>query len=373
MQSLLMIGMLAASLASGDETVLESTWLYNGLNRPVMVHVHPPRYGQITALVLLDAEGGFLAKPVEVAPGEVDLGEQLAEIWQLRRTGYLQMLADGEAVSSALVVEPMLSRLVPVTEEAVAPSGMVYTRIVGWYDEHHPPAAGREESGEDAKESTPASEEVGEGPERLFTGVRVYPERDVLLHTSLGDMRIAMRPDHAPNTVWNFLRLCEGGFYRGVAFHRIVPMTRDGDPFVIQAGDPTVSGSGGPGYWLPMERSELPHDFGVISMARDMDPDSAGSQFFICLSREGTARLDGDYCAFGYVVEGRDTILRIADVELADIASGRPAVPPVIESVELVSAPARRPGAGRGDRRVMRREPNPPAAEAETEAERIPR
>ena len=182
-----------------------------------------------------------------------------------------------------------------------------------------------------------------------------------------------MRPDAAPNTAWNFISLCEGGFYRGIDFHRIVPMTRDGDPFVIQAGDPTASGSGGPGYWLPIEKSDLPHDFGVISMARDVDPDSAGSQIFICLSRAGTARLDGHYCGFGYAVDGAETIRAIAAVKLVDISAGRPADPPVILGTDLLSAPPRVPGAGRTDQAVVADaspSPKPPAPKRQG---RVPR
>ncbi|MCH8822184.1 MAG: peptidylprolyl isomerase [Planctomycetes bacterium] len=170
------------------------------------------------------------------------------------------------------------------------------------------------------------------------------------MHTSLGDIRLAMRPDQAPNTAWNFLELCAGGFYDGVVFHRVVPMTIAGDPFVIQAGDPTGSGNGGPGYWLPIEPSQLPHDFGVISMARDTPPDSAGSQFFICLSRAGTAALDGSYCAFGYAISGSETIQAIASVELADVSSGRPTDPPVIISATLIDSPPRTPEVGRPDK-----------------------
>ena len=123
-------------------------------------------------------------------------------------------------------------------------------------------------------------------------------------------------------------------------------------PFVIQAGDPTGTGDGGPGYWLPLEDSKLQHDFGVISMARSDDPDSNGSQIFIALSREGTARLDGQYCAFGYAVDGAEAIKAIAQVQLADPATGRPADPPLIRTAELVPSPARMVGRGRPDQRV---------------------
>jgi peptidyl-prolyl cis-trans isomerase B (cyclophilin B) len=256
------------------------------------------------------------------------------------RACWLQMLVDDEPLGAALVLQPMLSRMVPITDIAPHPvSGQPHTRIIGWEVETDGPPRREGETG-------------GDTVARTFSGLRIYPERDVRIETSLGDIVIALRPDEAPNTAWNFRHLAEGGFYKGVVFHRIVPTTRDGAGFVIQAGDPSASGEGGPGWWLGLEPSALEHDFGVISMARADHPDSAGSQFFIGLSRQGTARLDGQYCAFGHAVAGAETIRAIAAVELADVARGRPLEPPVIRSMTLVPAPPRRPGHGRPDTRV---------------------
>jgi peptidyl-prolyl cis-trans isomerase B (cyclophilin B) len=251
--------------------------------------------------------------------------------------------------------------MVPQTREETHPvRGTKYSRIVGWVDENQlplQPAAATQPSSDGDKSATDepadakAERQTAQPVERLFTGLRMYPEHDVTLQTTLGDIRLAMRPDHAPNTVWNFLELARGGFYRDIAFHRIVPLI-NGNPFVIQAGDPSGTGDGGPGYWLPIEDSHLEHDFGVISMARSDDPDSNGSQIFIALSRAGTARLDGQYCAFGYAVEGADTIKSIADVAIADTATGRPVDPPLIRNAMLIPAPPRTPGQGRPDQRV---------------------
>ena len=117
------------------------------------------------------------------------------------------------------------------------------------------------------------------------------------------------------------------------------------------------------------QRSELPHDVGVISMARDAPPDSAGSQFFLCLSRAGTARLDGHYCTFGYAVDGQATIDAITEVELADVAKGRPRRPPVIERAVVFPAPPRQPGRGRPDRPLFEVDEAPAGAAPD----RIPR
>jgi peptidyl-prolyl cis-trans isomerase B (cyclophilin B) len=270
---------------------------------------------------------------------------------------------DDEPVGAALVIQPMLSRMVPVTRVAPHPTrGHPHTRIDGWEVESEGPPAAAPSTGEPA--AAPRK--------RVLSGVRLYPERDVILRTTMGEIRVALCAHHAPNTAWNFRHLVEGGFYRDVVFHRVVPQTREGDGFVIQAGDPTASGDGGPGYWLPIEPSDLPHDYGVISMARADHPDSAGSQFFFCLSRAGTARLDGQYCAFGYAVDGAATIQAIAAVDLADVSRGLPVDPPVILEAILVPSPPRIPGQGRPDQRVSPPPPEAPAA-LPTHPGRVPR
>lgn len=119
-------------------------------------------------------------------------------------------------------------------------------------------------------------------------------------------------PDIAPNTVNNFISLVKKGFYDGLIFHRVIK------GFMIQGGDPQGTGMGGPGYSIKGEFSnngftnDLKHTPGVLSMARAMDPDSAGSQFFI--THETSPHLDGSYAAFGKVINGLDVINTIADV-----------------------------------------------------------
>ena len=166
----------------------------------------------------------------------------------------------------------------------------------------------------------------GEPP--VLTGFRIYPDRDVRVETDAGRILVGLAPESAPNTAWNFRHLAANGFYDDTTFHRVVHFDRTGRRFVIQGGDPSGTGEGSAGWDLPMENSTLSHDLGVISMARADHPDSAGSQFFFCLSREGTARLDGQYCAFGYAVEGAETIAKTADVEIEDVAAGKPTTPP---------------------------------------------
>ena len=125
-----------------------------------------------------------------------------------------------------------------------------------------------------------------------------------------GVMKAELYPEIAPNTVNNFISLVKKGFYDGTIFHRVIP------GFMIQGGDPQGTGMGGPGYEIPGEfssngfKNELKHTKGVLSMARTMVPDSAGSQFFIMVA--DVPDLDGDYAAFGKVIEGMETADAIA-------------------------------------------------------------
>ena len=138
----------------------------------------------------------------------------------------------------------------------------------------------------------------------------MYPV--VTLTTNQGVIKIELYPEIAPNTVNNFLSLVKKGFYDGVIFHRVI------EGFMIQGGDPLGRGTGGPGYSIRGEFSAngfdnpLRHERGVISMARSMMPDSAGSQFFIM--HRTSPHLDGQYAAFGKVIEGLEVVDKIAGI-----------------------------------------------------------
>ena len=128
-----------------------------------------------------------------------------------------------------------------------------------------------------------------------------------------GVMKAELYPDIAPNTVNNFISLVKKGFYNGLIFHRVIP------GFMIQGGDPNGSGSGGPGYCIKGEfsqngiQNDLLHTRGVLSMARTLEPDSAGSQFFIIVA--AAPHWDGGYAAFGKVIEGIETADAIVSVK----------------------------------------------------------
>lgn len=130
--------------------------------------------------------------------------------------------------------------------------------------------------------------------------------RTAEIHTNKGLMKIEFFEKDAPQTVENFCKLATSGYYNGVSFHRVIP------DFVIQGGDPTGTGAGGPGYTIPCELDgeNQYHDRGVLSMAH-RGRNTGGSQFFICHNRSNTQHLDRNHTCFGKVVEGLDVIDQI--------------------------------------------------------------
>ncbi|MFN2925426.1 peptidylprolyl isomerase [Lachnospiraceae bacterium YH-ros2228] len=144
-------------------------------------------------------------------------------------------------------------------------------------------------------------------------------------------MKAELYPEIAPNTVNNFISLVRKGFYDGTGFHRVIK------GFMLQGGDPEGTGMGGPGYSIRGEftsngfQNDLKHTAGVLSMARTMMPDSAGSQFFIM--HKDAPHLDGEYAAFGKITEGMDVVNRIAEVQTD--WSDKPMEPQVMKSVTV--------------------------------------
>src|SRR5213596_472809 len=162
-----------------------------------------------------------------------------------------------------------------------------------------------------------------------------------VIKTSEGEMVVQFWTDAAPKTIENFKKLARQGFYDGTIFHRIVK------GFMIQGGDPNSKdpakensyGEGGPGYNIKAEFNDRSHERGVISMARSSDPDSAGSQFFICLA--SVPRLDHQYTIFGRLIKGDDVLGRIGDTPVTRSSSGENSKPiklVVIESIKIVPA-----------------------------------
>src|SRR3990170_7538087 len=127
-----------------------------------------------------------------------------------------------------------------------------------------------------------------------------------VVETTKGKFTIELRPDIAIQTVNSFIFLAGEGYYNGVTFHRVIRGVADKPDFVAQGGDPTGSGSGGPGYSLPAEFSDVPYERGTVGMARAEDPGSGGSQFFIAYAPQ--PGLNGGYTVFGKIVEGMDVV-----------------------------------------------------------------
>jgi peptidyl-prolyl cis-trans isomerase B (cyclophilin B) len=163
-----------------------------------------------------------------------------------------------------------------------------------------------------------------------------------VIKTAAGEMVVEFWPDVAPKTVENFKTLAKKGFYDGTAFHRIVK------GFMIQGGDPKTKdaklvdewGTGDPGYKIKAEFNDRKHVRGVLSMARSRNPDSAGSQFFICL--DAAPFLDGQYTAFGKVIKGEDVLLKLGETPVGPSAGGEVSKPHErvgVESIKIQAKP----------------------------------
>ena len=157
-----------------------------------------------------------------------------------------------------------------------------------------------------------------------------------VIKTSEGDIVVQFWTDAAPNTIENFKKLAKQGFYNGAIFHRIVK------GFMIQGGDPNSKdpakenkyGEGGPGYKIKAEFNDHSHERGVISMAREPDPDSAGSQFFICLAP--VPRLDHQYTTFGKLIKGDDVLEKIGNTPVTRNSMGESSKPTQRVTIEKI-------------------------------------
>jgi peptidyl-prolyl cis-trans isomerase B (cyclophilin B) len=164
---------------------------------------------------------------------------------------------------------------------------------------------------------------------------------EAIIKTTEGDMVIQFWTDAAPNTIENFKKLAKQGFYNGTAFHRIVKgfMIQGGDPLTKDPSKEAMWGTGDPGYKIKAEFNSHSHQRGVLSMARSNDPNSAGSQFFICLG--DASFLDGQYTSFGKVIKGDDVLGKIGDTPVTVGSGGersKPAKRVEIKSVDIVPA-----------------------------------
>jgi len=195
----------------------------------------------------------------------------------------------------------------------------------------------------DKKPSTPAGESKATTPTAVTEEKKEMKPNTIsevaVIKTSAGEMVVEFWPDVAPKTVENFITLSKKGYYDGTAFHRIIK------GFMIQGGDPNTKypsksasyGTGGPGYSIKAEFNERKHVKGVLSMARSSDPDSAGSQFFICLG--DASFLDRQYTAFGKLIKGEDVLEALGNSPVGPGGGGeksRPVQRVSLESIKIV-------------------------------------
>ena len=159
-------------------------------------------------------------------------------------------------------------------------------------------------------------------PEMKIDPNKIYVAR---METTEGPIVLELYPKQAPHHVNSFVFLAKEGYYNGVIFHRVIP------GFMIQGGDPTGTGGGGPGYKLKAEFNPTHHARGILSAARTPDPDSAGSQFFIM--HGDSPHLDNQYTAFGKVIEGMDVVDKIANAPTG--ANDRPVKPASIKGIKI--------------------------------------
>jgi len=193
--------------------------------------------------------------------------------------GLMLTACNGKGDEGAMAPATETTAKTEATPEAVAPTGSPETQ----------PSPG------DAGAQT--------GPE---TGAEGRPMAIITMENG-GVIEIEFYPEDAPKTVENFITLAKKGFYDGLTFHRVEP------GFVVQGGDPNGNGTGGPGYSIKAEFNSRPHKRGTVAMARSAHPDSAGSQFYICLGP--APHLDGQYTVFGQAVKGMDVVdgIRVGD------------------------------------------------------------
>ena len=321
---------------------------YYGINQPAPITVKIPKAGkkdanrepsqdgndvaetgsdsqvEMTAVIELYIWGNVAPiSSASVIEGKVDLAALFPELWTSTRpqVQFAQLRVGIEKIGPSVVLVPMIT----------PPKAQLFDSASrqAWFID---PKTGQQNF-------DPRKCELSfTRPAANYAGIKAYVDQNVMFITSDGEMEYRMRPDQAPNTVYNLLELVRGGFFTQIPVHRVVAkLPTTGHPFVVQFGDPTGGGDGGPGYSIDLENSQLPHDFGVLSMARDDDPDTNGSQVFICLSREGTSRLDGKYTSFAEAISGLETIEKLAAVK-TDERTQRPLKMPMIESARLVPA-----------------------------------
>lgn len=339
-----MIGVAMAAIgaaSSGAWAQVRALRECSTLNQPIRVHVGPETRQDtgpkseadafespaapmtMTLLLLAPASDARSADTViesrQVPVGEADLANVFQRLWKTDepRVVFVQAAEDeaGEKrVGPALALVPMLTpRYASRTDRTGAPQ----------LNPLPAPADGR---------STTAAS-------RAFSGYWMFTEQRAVFELVAGELAFALRADAAPMSVMHVRKLITSGFYDGVGVHRIASLSGQTAPDIVQFGDPTATGLGGPGFMIDFEPSPLAHAFGTLSLARTSDPNSAGSQMFITLSGDVGPALNARYTVLGRLVDGADVLRAIG--KSPTTADGRPRDPIVIRAAKLVDATPR--------------------------------
>ncbi len=320
------IGFVNTAFVNTAKAQLIPERLYYGIGQriPITVKVPDAFVGEVTIRIYNPATQEWTHQ-VPAAAGRVDLASLLPHLWEEKSHAviYAQLELDSIPTGAPLVLQPLIT---PNRAVLVDPGTMRLTEDPKGHVTF-----------EDQRLKALSVQNQTTLRKITFSGYRIYIDQEIIMKTTLGDIVYRLRPDAAPNTAYNFLHLVQGGFYTNIIFHRVVAARPDGSPFVIQVGDLSGTGSGGPGYMIDLENSTLPHDFGVLSMARDTNPDTNGSQVFVCLSKIGTSFLDGRYTAFAQAIQGATVIKAIAAVPVGN--QDRPFDPPLIKECIARDAP----------------------------------
>lgn len=318
-RSAVVLTTLAAAAVANAQ--LSPDRLYYGVDRPVPMTVKVPNglKGE-AAIQLLAPPNATVIATAPVTAGGVDLAGVFPNFW--RPESAAPAGGDGAAPPAGEPMKLMYAQLV-VGEQKVGPAVVIQPLRTPRYARFDP--------------RSPNQWSWFDSPVQTNAGVRAWVDKNVVLETTVGSVEIMMRPDVAPNTVFNFLHLAEGGFYTDVVFHRIADFMRKGKASIAQVGDPSGTGEGGPGYAIDLEDSSLPHEYGVLSMARTPEQNSAGSQIFIILDREAVVQLDGRYTTFAQAIGGADTLAKIAATNV-DPETQKPVNAPKIVKARTVDA-----------------------------------
>jgi len=343
---------IALALAPAAEAQLRAEREYCGVNRRIPVSIERPEgmRGDLEIALLRPGTAEETQRRA-VRAGEADLGAVFPTLWAAESPTllYAQLLVGGEKAGAALVLSPMMT---PKPAENITIRRAIREAARAGKLDQLDQLLDRESNirqglGNVAEFFFPTPAPY------TFSGYRVYQDAQVVIETSLGNVVMRMRPDEAPIAAATFMDLVDGGFYTDIRVDRVLVGP---PPFVIQLGDPTGTRYGNPGFFVDLEQSGLPHDFGVVSLARrPSHADTGGSQIFICLSREGTRDLDGRFASFAEVVAGAETLLAIESAEVGGEFGDEPVEPIIIRRMYLRPAPPY----GEGPEPVTRPEPSP--------------